>query len=219
MKLKLHVYIVILFMTLAGCGPSEDEMAATVSAKVEATVSAIPTQTPYPTYTPQPTSTPLPTLAPVTADLATLYCDFAFCIRRPANSVTVPGYATDFVLEVVDDLNDEEAGVQTWLRPEQSALFLGWRESQRDPAAMVGDFLDDPGRRSLSGVTEEEMGGNAVAYTTYEEPGDNLPYGLFAAWRCGDRVFTWWIQLEAGESADQLPDRLRESVSDFVCAP
>jgi hypothetical protein len=66
-------FLVLLMMTLAfivGCGPSQDELDSQVNAAVAATLTAVPTYTPYatqtayPTHTPYPTTTSFPTYTP-----------------------------------------------------------------------------------------------------------------------------------------------------------
>jgi hypothetical protein len=69
MRYPVHTTCLILIcVALGGCGPSDEEIAATIEAKVaiavDLTVAAIPTMTPCPTLTPYPTHTPTPTPIP-----------------------------------------------------------------------------------------------------------------------------------------------------------
>ncbi|MEX0761385.1 MAG: trypsin-like peptidase domain-containing protein [Dehalococcoidia bacterium] len=59
--------IAVLFLASVACGPSGDEVAATIDARVQAALAQVPTETPQPTVTPAPTVTPQPepTLVPV----------------------------------------------------------------------------------------------------------------------------------------------------------
>jgi hypothetical protein len=67
-------YMAFALIILAGCGPNETDLAATIESRVSAAVlatqavqpaaTADPTTTPYPTYTPLPTYTPPPTQTP-----------------------------------------------------------------------------------------------------------------------------------------------------------
>jgi hypothetical protein len=64
--IKAKVILVLLsFVFLAACGPSDEAIEATIEGRVQVsvaeTVAAIPTQTPFPTLTPYPT----PTVNPV----------------------------------------------------------------------------------------------------------------------------------------------------------
>jgi hypothetical protein len=66
--------IALGLILLAGCGPNETSLNATVESRISAAVSAtqaalptttaVPSATPYPTYTPPPTYTPFPTHTP-----------------------------------------------------------------------------------------------------------------------------------------------------------
>ena len=68
------LYIVLLIILLAGCGPSSEQMTATaVMAKAQTQTAAptlTPTLTPTSTSTPTPTTTPSPTLTPTPMPIA-----------------------------------------------------------------------------------------------------------------------------------------------------
>lgn len=74
MNKRLLSVIVLILLSLSGCGPGEADVAATVESRVAAalsatqaalpTATAVPSTTPYPTYTPPPTYTPFPTHTP-----------------------------------------------------------------------------------------------------------------------------------------------------------
>lgn len=70
-KRKLVFVILALGLVLGACGPNEEQIQATVTAKIEQAVAAIPTPTPAPTPTPQPTPTPVPTATPTALPTAT----------------------------------------------------------------------------------------------------------------------------------------------------
>jgi hypothetical protein len=64
---KLFSIIVLISVLLTACGPSQEQIQATVQASIAQTQAALPTITPIPptaTPTELPTSTPLPTLTP-----------------------------------------------------------------------------------------------------------------------------------------------------------
>lgn len=65
-RFSLYLISGLLLSLFGGCGPSQEAIDATriavVASGIEATVSAIPSQTPQPTLTQQPTLTPRPTL-------------------------------------------------------------------------------------------------------------------------------------------------------------
>lgn len=68
MRLLSQAFLIaVLLLASMACGPSGDEVAATIDARVQAALAQVPTQTPLPTITPVPTVTPQPepTLVPV----------------------------------------------------------------------------------------------------------------------------------------------------------
>jgi len=64
MKALYIVYIVLIGLLLAGCGPSPEQLTATAVMAHAQTQTAAPTSTPTRTLTPTSTSTPTPTLTP-----------------------------------------------------------------------------------------------------------------------------------------------------------
>jgi len=58
------VYVLLIAVILAGCGPSAEQITATAEATKIQTQTAAPTFTPTETQTPVPTNTPEPTLPP-----------------------------------------------------------------------------------------------------------------------------------------------------------
>lgn len=55
--------IIIVFLGISGCAPSEDSIQAAI-VQTQSAWTPVPTNTPYATYTPYPTPTPYPTYTP-----------------------------------------------------------------------------------------------------------------------------------------------------------
>ena len=230
-----HFAMLLLFtvIILVGCGPSEEEIAAQVASSVIETVEAVPTvtpyptltpfpePTPYPTFTPLPTSTPfptftpLPTSTPVTTDLDGLYCNFGFCVGYPQEpNVAIPNYATDFLDEIVGELNTVEEGGYVWLT-DDVLVFLHWYVRSGSPKDRVENALDDPDYTDVGEVIETTINDIEVAYAPYQAVESVVPYRLFSVWRCGDRLFYYSIRSE--EDIDLTPV-LESAISSFVCS-
>ncbi|MBI2916480.1 MAG: trypsin-like peptidase domain-containing protein [Chloroflexi bacterium] len=61
---KWAAILLVVAVMLGACGPSEETIQATVTARINQAIGAIPTATPASTPTPQPIPTPLPTPTP-----------------------------------------------------------------------------------------------------------------------------------------------------------
>jgi hypothetical protein len=209
MTLRTRIATFLLVsLVLSSCGPKTGSAATpsvdTAGTAVAAALTAIP---PQPTYTPYPTATPYPTL-----DLSGLFCEYEFCIGHPARFPF-------FDLEVVNDYTTNRSSY------DQGAMigfdgslyiFLSWSRlvGDYDPAAMLAAALqtDAPQDTRLT----EDIGGRAVTYTLLQSTAaPTLPYGLAAAWKCGDRQFGWKIYIPAD---GQALDYLREALNRFTCS-
>jgi len=209
MTLRLRFAICILIsLILSSCGPKAGSPATpsvdTAGTAVAAALTAIP---PQPTYTPYPTTTPYPTL-----NLAGLFCEYEFCIGHPARFPF-------FDLEVVNDFTANRSSYdQGMLIGFDGSLyiFLSWSRlvGDYDPSTMLTASLqtDLPQETRLT----EDIGGRAVTYILLQSTAaPTLPYGLAAAWRCGDRQFGWKIYTPAD---GQALDYLWEAVNRFRCS-
>jgi hypothetical protein len=208
MNLRPRPAIFIILFLLSSCGPKAGSPATpsvdVASTAVAAALTAIP---PQPTHTPYPTATPYPTL-----DLAGLFCEYEFCIGHPARFPF-------FDLEVVNDYTANRSSYdQGMLIGFDGSLymFLSWSRlvGEFDPAPMLAASLqtDQPQETRLT----EEIGGRIVTYTLLQSTAaPALPFGLAAAWKCGDRQFGWKIYAPAD---GQAVDYLWEAVSRFRCS-
>jgi hypothetical protein len=209
MNLRMQLALFILFsLILSSCGskagspvsPSVD----TAGTAVAAALTAIP---PQPTYTPYPTATPYPTL-----DLAGLFCEYEFCIGHPARFPF-------FDLEVVNDYTTNRSSYdqgETIGFDGSLYIFFSWSRlvGDYDPSAMLAAaLLTDPPQETRLTV---DIGGRAVTYTLLQSTASpQLPFGLAAAWRCGDRQFGWKVYAPAD---GQALEYLWEAVSRFTCS-
>lgn len=231
---KVEILIVlIVFIFTTGCAPSSESLEATIASNVAATIEAIPTQTPlstltpfptltpqatqtpYPTMTPAPTFTPYPTPEPLLADISNLYCDFGFCIRYLPDTLEVPGYASDVLLQIVEDLNVADDGVLFWTDEEIGLMLLVWEDIDKKPSEFIVGFLDNEEFSNQGELQEEKIGEMLVTHASFEKAGEDKPYRLIAAWRCDRRLFK--LQL-AHHQIEQPMDMLHASVTDFVCS-
>ena len=234
---QLATFCFFLIAVLMGCGPSEEELASQVASSVLETVEAIPTVTPYPTLTPfpepptstpyptptpfpepspYPTFTPFPTPTPAAASLENLYCNFGFCIGYPQDPfLSVPEYAVDFLQDIGGEINDIDEGGYDWLT-EDVIVYLDWyARLSGSLRERVENALDDPDFSDVGQVTEATINNIDVAYAPYKANDSSLPYRLFSAWRCGDRLFTYSIRSE--NDVDLMPV-LERAVTSFVCS-
>ena len=84
------LYIALIGFILAGCGPSTDQLTATVQAAEAMTRTAAPTNTPTQTLTPKstPTSIPEPTATPASSPIPPTFTPEPISTASTANSIT-----------------------------------------------------------------------------------------------------------------------------------
>jgi hypothetical protein len=182
------------------CGPA----AAAPPSEVVASPAAI---SPLPTYTPYPTLTYYPT-----PNLAGLFCEYEFCIGHPADVVL-------FDLEVVNQVvTNHSSYAQGNLLGFNGFfyVFIVWTQlaGEFDPAVMIDFTLR--GDRTHGTVFSESMGGRTVSYALLASTASPavLPYGLAAAWQCGDRVFGWKVYVSQDGQGQAY---LHQALERFAC--
>lgn len=219
--------LVLLVLLVAACGPSEEEIAAQVATSAAATVVAVPTYTPYatltpypmptayptltpyPTLLPLPTYTPPPTLEPQMPAITDLFCGYGFCIGHPPEA-----YLTD--VDAPDVWSLYESG---WLMGyDGEFMAVQWeRASTRtwDPEGEVRDLIGSDAEMT-GNIVAEMIGDLDVTYAlaTLTSTDTVRPYGVVAAWYCGDRGFSAYIMAERDGVALDL---LREALERFSC--
>jgi hypothetical protein len=199
----LAVLCLLLSACLPKSIPNSPPQADMVGTSVAAALTAIP---PQPSYTPYPTQTPYPTL-----DLGGMFCEYEFCIGHPDG---VPL----FDLEAVNDYTSNRSSTRQGMLitfAENLYIFLAW-------SAMVGDYSPET---MLAYTLQNDLpndvrmtvdiNGYPVTYVLLKStPSNMVPYGLAAAWVCGDRQFGW----KAYVSQDgQALEFLRQAMSRFTC--
>lgn len=196
------LYFCLAILLLSACGPSQQEINDQIAFSVVATISAIPSSTPF------PTPTPYPTLKPQLPDLTDLFCEYEFCIGHPPGA-----YLVD--LDAPDEWSSHRSGGVIGF--EDEIMFVYWitsSEANWNPTNEVDELLGGD-EVAQSDFVEETMGDFTVIYQTYSDPSSNVaPYGVNAAWYCGNRGFTALIEAKREERALEL---LRASISSFIC--
>jgi len=73
------MYLIVIGLLIAGCGPSAEQVSATADAARAQTETAAPTQTAtlIPTVTPKPTNTPVPTITFTPTPISPLVVEYA----------------------------------------------------------------------------------------------------------------------------------------------
>ena len=167
---------------LVGCGPSEEEQAATSVALTAAAATSTPTVTP--THTPTPTSTPTPTATPVPYDLSVLV----------AGEEDAPIVGASVVLAEIGN----EAGTQ--ITDDVGQVF--WFDL---PGEEVNLSINAQGYYALDAAESIERGINQITTTLERDPHGLLPSEACAP---GERLLyiedfqdgraQGWVEIEAG---------------------
>jgi hypothetical protein len=186
MKIK-NLLLVLIALILAACRtqvPTEPPapQVDAVGTAVAAALTAVP---PRPTYTPYPTATAYPT-----PDLSGLFCEYEFCIGHPAR---FPFFDLEVVNDYTTNRSDYAQGMLIGFDG-NLYIFLSWSQmaGQFDPGVMLAAALqaDIPQEVRIT----EDINGRPVTYTLLQTtPSSMVPYGLAAAWQCGERQFGWKV--------------------------
>ncbi len=202
--------LIFLLLGLSACKTktaATPDAAAAIQAAVAATLTAQPQPTAvipptaYPTYTPRP--------AP---SLTNLFCEYGFCLGHPSET-----YFFDALM--VKDTHTASNYAYGVLMTYQPNLFIEvtWRlkAGEANPydmlAVTAGDDVID------LNALDVFQSGNIIITTApiLKTASPNvLPYGLAAAWECGDREFGWKAYTAAESQASGL---LQETLSRFSC--
>ncbi len=200
---QLAIVTVILGLVLSACNatPSPDPEIP-IRQSVNATLAAIPTETAIPI----PTSAPTPTQSSIN----NLFCEYNFCIGHPQD------------IYLIDQGSTHQPPVSSTYNSGiifgySSNLFIeiNWSASETtfNPQTSLHGILT--GSESFQGSAENLTVGN-ISVTT--QPISTvtalLPYGLVAAWQCGDRAFAWKVYTPQDGMAVDL---LKQSLDKFKC--
>lgn len=188
---------------LTSCSSQESQEQAHIQAAVAATLSNIPTQTPYPL----PTSYTPPT--PVT--LNGTFCEYGFCIGHPADLYLVdaaimntPASPSTYAYGILFAFNPSIFMQVTWTASGPSF----------DYNVVQGFILEETD--SLTGALDVILYKDLNIY--YQPIGptasDLLPHGAIASWQCGSRDFAWKVYTPQDGMAQGL---LQQSLERFRC--
>lgn len=190
-------------LILTACGGSPTPSAdAQIRAAVAATLSALPSASPYPSPMIFASATPF--------SIDNLFCEYGFCIGHPAELYLVDQGATR---------QPPLASVNGYgiLFGYSQSLFIeiAWTTSNPnfDPQQTMQLILEE--QENLQGSLQAQLYGK---YNVYYQPittiTSSLPFGYIAAWQCGGRDFVWKAYA-AQES--QLPGLLNQAIEKFRC--
>lgn len=169
--------------------------------------TAYPTYTPYPAPTPYPTYTPYP--APIFDDVTDLFCGYDFCIGHPASA-----WLTD--VGAPDEWSEYDIGLLTGLNASGAYMDLDWVQVDEDEWNNEAEALDAANIYEAQGdVRSEQIGAFQVALVdTFDAEDEGLPYGIAAAWYCGDRGFRALIF----HKRESRPEALMiDAITRFIC--
>jgi len=216
-KLTSLGIILTVFVVTISCGflTASPEPTATPTDTPSPEPTAYPTYTPYPEPTAYPTFTPYPTHTPYPSqilDISNLFCEYDFCIGHPATL-----YLTDpSGIDQVDEWNIYGFGILVGVN--DILMILEWdasTEAEWDAKFEIEDMLAD-GEVIRGDVNEETVGDFMVTYVEYEhmDPSTMRPYGVAAAWFCGNRGFLLDISTQREGKAMDLA---KQSIERFTC--
>jgi len=199
----LAALAILISLLLASCGAlAAPDPQPQIDAAVAATLSSIPTYTPYPIPTPIPSPTRVP--------LDGLFCEYGFCIGHPAD------------LALVDEGVMSKPPVPGSLKngilfgyTETLFMQLNWQVSDPNfnPQTAMKLILEES--QTLQGNLDVLLVGNMNVYyqpTTTITP--LLPFGGVAVWQCGGRDFIWKVYTPQDGMAQSL---LKQSLERFRC--
>jgi hypothetical protein len=195
--------ILIASIALVSCGVQKTpDPKVQIDAAVAATLSSIPTYTPYPVPTPYP--------SPVPISLNGLFCEYRFCIGHPADIYLIdegtthrPPVAGAYSNGIVFGYN------------ESLFMQLIWRVSDPnfDPQSAMQIIMLE-GETFQGSLDAVLIGKFNVFYQPASTITTVLPFGGVAAWQCGGRDFIWKVYAPQDGMAQGL---LKQSMEKFRC--
>jgi hypothetical protein len=200
---KKMISLALVFL-LAACGPSKPSEQQRIDSAVAATLAAMPVATLPPTNTPLPTQTPLPTANP-----NGVYCEYGFCIGHPANMY----YYDVFAVRDQSKPSTREFGQLATFNSMSFVTFMWQLNQGGDPQFML-DLVKFDTTTTRGNVDTFTAGSRAIYLAPTSTNNQVLPYGLLAAWTCGDRAFGW-LAYAANESMLRL--MLDETLLRLTC--
>jgi hypothetical protein len=203
---SLSIVLLVSVLVLGGCGAApEPTPYPTYTPYPEPT--SYPTYTPYPEPTPYPTYTPFP--EPVLEDIRDLFCGYDFCIGHPSSA-----WLTD--VDAPDEWSEYDIGLLTGINAAGSYMSIDWLQIDEDEWNSEEEALDAANIYEAQGdVRIEQVGPLEVALVaTFDAEDEDLPYGIAAAWYCGDRGFRALVFHERESRPELL---MLEALGRFTC--
>lgn len=203
---SLSIVLLVSVLVLGGCGAApEPTPYPTYTPYPEPT--SYPTYTPYPEPTPYPTYTPFP--EPVLEDIRDLFCGYDFCIGHPSSA-----WLTD--VDAPDEWSEYDIGLLTGINAAGSYMSIDWLQIDEEDWINEEEALDAANIYEAQGdVRIEQVGPLEVALVaTFDAEDEELPYGIAAAWYCGDRGFRALIFNERESRPELL---MLEALGRFTC--
>ena len=160
-----------------------------------------------------PTLPPIPTLrpSPTPFDLKGLFCEYQFCIGHPVDMAF-------FDVSAQKNPASPSTYSQGLIASFNANLFIQamWQlaPGTTDPTFMLDLVLDknvDTRVGNLDVKLIRNMNVVATAITSTASP--VLPFGMAAAWVCGERAFAWKVYTPQAESAQALFDMAMDRFS------
>jgi hypothetical protein len=194
--------LLIAGIALVSCAPQQPDPQAQINAAVAATLSSIPTATPYPSPTPVPSATLF--------SLDGMFCEYGFCIGHPADVYLIDEGATH-------NPPAPSATTSCVLFGYNLSLFmeLAWRVSDPnyDPQAAMKTVMEE--NQAFQGNLDAMLMGKLNIYYQSTTTGtDKLPFGAVATWQCGGRDFMWKVYTPQDGMAQGL---LKQALERFRC--
>lgn len=203
---SLSIVLLVSVLVLGGCGAAPEPTPYP-------TYTPYPEPTPYPTYTPYPEPTPYPTYTPfpepVLEDIRDLFCGYDFCIGHPSSA-----WLTD--VDAPDEWSEYDIGLLTGINAAGSYMSIDWLQIDEEDWINEEEALDAANIYEAQGdVRIEQVGPLEVALVaTFDAEDEELPYGIAAAWYCGDRGFRALIFNERESRPELL---MLEALGRFTC--
>jgi hypothetical protein len=201
---RIFLFLNLLPLILVACAAPQTDPAKQINEAVAATLTSIPTYTPYPMPTAYPTSTPM--------TLAGLFCEYQFCIAHPPE-------VAFFDVSAQRNPSAPSTYAQGILAAYNANLFVEiiWQHAPgtSDPKFLLDLIMEDGIDERVGEMDVMLIRDMNVLYTTISTTAtDILPYGGAAAWTCGDRVFAWKAYTPDEGQATSL---FEEAIGRFRC--
>lgn len=189
------IILILLTFIVSACSlkPSPNIQ---VPQDVVSTLAAAPASTPIPIPTLRPSPTPF--------DLKGLFCEYQFCIGHPVDMAF-------FDVSAQKNPASPSTYSQGLIASFNANLFIQtmWQlaPGTTDPQFML-DLIVDKNVDTRVGNPDVKLirNMNVISTTITSTASPVLPFGMAAAWTCGERVFAWKVYSPQAENTQALFD-------------